>query len=256
MGCNNARQGDGSGVVSLGSSYLTDTAHFSLGGQRQCQIVASAQITYPVAYGDESTTGALRGVYLAEVLDAEDNGDLDAAMGMYTRSLIDSYGEYDDELSGGGSDEDEVSVSLSSTISVVCNNGSFLSFCKELVDTKGGDTAMVTRTYCNISLPDMAVAGLPSLFEDGSLGDIALLLKYRLMEQNGVKSEAELIDLGYFNLDNLTVTNNFSIGDEGITWTYNAYEIACYSVGGTDITLSYDALEPYIIEGSAVAKLM
>ena len=62
--------------------------------------------------------------------------------------------------------------------------------------------------------------------------------------------------MGYFNLDNLVANNNFSIGEEGLTWTFGIFDIACYSVGETVITLDYKSLKPYMLENNEIADLV
>ena len=40
--------------------------------------------------------------------------------------------------------------------------------------------------------------------------------------------------------------DNFAVSEEGITWTYNPYEIAPYSMGIIDLTVSWADLKPYL----------
>ena len=115
---------------------------------------------------------------------------------------------------------------------------------------------MTSHSYINISLPSMNVLELSSLFPEESISDISDLLKRKLLVQLNVKDEADLIDMGYFNLDNLVANNNFSIGEEGLTWTFGIFDIACYSVGETVITLDYESLKPYMLENNEIADLV
>lgn len=39
---------------------------------------------------------------------------------------------------------------------------------------------------------------------------------------------------------------NFAVSEEGITWTYNPYEIAPYSMGIIDLPVSWDDLKPFL----------
>ena len=39
---------------------------------------------------------------------------------------------------------------------------------------------------------------------------------------------------------------NFAVSEEGITWTYNPYEIAPYSMGIIDLTVTWEDLKPYL----------
>lgn len=42
------------------------------------------------------------------------------------------------------------------------------------------------------------------------------------------------------------VTENFMIVQGGIVWTYNEYEIACYTAGHTDVLVPWEQLAPYL----------
>ena len=40
--------------------------------------------------------------------------------------------------------------------------------------------------------------------------------------------------------------DNFSVSEEGVSWTYNPYEIAPYAVGAIELTVSWADLKPYL----------
>lgn len=40
--------------------------------------------------------------------------------------------------------------------------------------------------------------------------------------------------------------DNFAVSEEGITWTYNPYEIAPYAMGAIELTVSWSDLKPYL----------
>lgn len=56
-------------------------------------------------------------------------------------------------------------------------------------------------------------------------------------------------------IDQVTVSENFTVSEKGITWYYNPYEIAPYYVGITEVTLPYSSISQYIIEGSPVISI-
>ena len=138
----------------------------------------------------------------------------------FAKDVLGQYGEDVDEVEF---DKDERVVvynyNSKTNIKPVYNKNGIISYCKEEVTRKNDKVTMTSHSYINISLKP-------------------------------------LIDIGYFNLDNLIANNNFSIGDEGITWTFGIYDIACYSVGETVITLDYETLKPYILDNSEIAELM
>ena len=98
----------------------------------------------------------------------------------------------------------------------------------------------------------MTVMDVYDLFDEAAVPEVAELLKAALLEQTNAKSEDDLIGMGYFNLDNITANGNFYFGENGVTWNYLPYEIACFSVGETQITLDYNALAPYISSRSVL----
>lgn len=39
---------------------------------------------------------------------------------------------------------------------------------------------------------------------------------------------------------------NFSVSEEGVTWTYNPYEIAPYAMGAIELAVRWSDLKPYL----------
>ena len=64
------------------------------------------------------------------------------------------------------------------------------------------------------------------------------------------------MELGYFNIDNLSITNNFYLSDSGIVFHYNPLEVACYAIGEVDVLLSYDSIQNFILETSPIVRLI
>ena len=93
------------------------------------------------------------------------------------------------------------------------------------------------------------------LFRDDALVDVCQLLRAQLLKQNNATGNEQLNDLGYFNVENLTVTRNFLFDDTGITWSYLPNELAVEAVGEPRITIPYADLEPYLCDDSFVKRL-
>ena len=115
---------------------------------------------------------------------------------------------------------------------------------------------MQTHNYYNFDLASMTLIDLPRLFKEESYDEITKLLKSNLMSQNHVKTEAELNDLGYYNLDNLTLTNNFFFTKDKIVWSYEPNELAIASVGEPQIGLSVESMQNYLCDNSVLLRLI
>lgn len=242
--------------VAINMVDVIDTISYVIGDKSQCSVMAEAKIAYPEAYKDKEATEKLRHLFSDIVLEVPSkNVELKEAFGKFVKNVLGQYGEDSDGIKNEDEDRDIVYKYNSNTdITVAYNKDGFLTFCKEEVTKKNGIVTMVTHNYYNISLSKMSKIELNNIFADENINDISDLLKRKLLVQLNAKDESELIDMGYFNLDNLVANNNFRIGDNGITWTFGTFEIACYSVGETNITLDYETLKPYILENSEVYK--
>lgn len=79
-------------------------------------------------------------------------------------------------------------------------------------------------------LRPVSLAALPSLLED------ALLKKY------GCRNREELREKGFLRLTDIYIPQNCELGKEGITFIYNADEIAAYEMGAIRLIIPYGRL--------------
>ena len=244
--------------VALSTINVLDTTSYKLGNMTQCSVTAEAAITYPAEYKNSEATMALQRLFSDIVLEVPaDSVGLSDAFGRFVKNVLSEYGEDVDQIEFEKEDHSIVYKYNSRTeIKAVYNSTGIISFCKQEVTMKNGKLTMTSHTYYNISLNTMSRIEMNNVFAEDVIADVSDLLKRKLLVQLGAKDESDLIDMGYFNLDNLVANNNFAIGDEGLTWTFGTYDIACYSVGETVITLDYETLRPYILENSEIIRLI
>lgn len=95
----------------------------------------------------------------------------------------------------------------------------------------------------NFDVKTGRLLALKDIFTPGYEHQLNNLLLKALKEKEGVKTLAELKEKGYLNAMDIFTPQNFILGDETITFVYNPYEIAPYSVGETEIVISYSAIE-------------
>ena len=196
-------------------------------------------------------------MFVQYVLELADSIGLDESPEQYLRGMLSQYGISSDEKAEHVED-DYVSVyhySNSTDIDAVFNRGNILSFCRSEVIKKNDKVTMSTHRYVNFDLKNMSLIDVSNLFNESVLDNVATLLKEKLKKQNGVDSDDALIDLGYFNLDNLRVTNNFYFKDESVVWSFVPYEISLYSVGETEIELTFDEMSMYLNDNSPVSYI-
>ena len=130
--------------------------------------------------------------------------------------------------------------------SIETYKGMLLSYRTYKNEYSGGPHGMYTTEFTNLNLSTLQPILLDELFVEDYQETLTELLWYQLALDNGVETRDELEEMGYATTGELAPTENFYISEDGITFYYNVYEIAPYSMGPTQITLSYDMLE-YIL---------
>lgn len=106
----------------------------------------------------------------------------------------------------------------------------------------GGAHGIYMTSFLNLNLETLMPVRLDDLFVPNYKEALTDLLWNQLMADNQVTTHEELEDMGYTSTGELTPTENFYLGPDGITFHYNIYDIAPYVMGATQITLPYDAV--------------
>lgn len=235
------------------------TSYIKSDGQK-CDVYAEATISVPTSCGSKDIT-VIRQLFAKYLLDAADTISVDEALNQYVSNYLKqyeiSYNSVDVEDNEDESDIDNVKTYNNSiNISVYFNNYNIVTFSKTEVIKKDGQVSSVTHKYYNIDLETNSLITLGSLFRDDASSALCQDLKASLMAENKVASADELNEVGYFNIDNMTVPRNFFFDKEGITWVYLPNELAIEALGEPRIKLSYDILEPYMSDKSAIIRFL
>ena len=86
--------------------------------------------------------------------------------------------------------------------------------------------------------------------------ELAKIIVSIITSDNNLSDPEELEGMGFFNIQEIYPNNNFYVNEDGITYTFNEYEIAAYFVGKTDVLISYDRLETILRKDSPIAPLI
>ena len=84
---------------------------------------------------------------------------------------------------------------------------------------------------------------LSDIFIPGYESQLSELLLEKLLQATGAKNIEDLHDKGYLYSMDMFAPENFILNDDGITFIYNPYEIAPYSIGRTELSVSNEEIE-------------
>lgn len=252
------------GDVEIATDSISDTSSFKKSNGEVCQMKVNLVVSYPQAYKDSVTLDKLRKLFAAHLLRApKDIKSIKDAMQLYAKSIISrntpsQYGQQASASDTVNGDIDEIDIDkFESTINikVVYNDNELITFCKEEAIDKNGQRTSTSHHYTSFDLKEMKKISLADLIREDSYDKVTALLKSKLMDDKGASNEDELNDMGYFNLPNLAVTNNFFFTSKGVTWSYDSSVIAVASVGEPTINIDYDDLEQYYSDNSVLKRL-
>ena len=108
-------------------------------------------------------------------------------------------------------------------------------------DYTGGAHGM-NALVCNVfDLTTGETVSESDLFGEGYQEGVSVLLKTALDAFLAAQEEGEDLVFGA-----PAPNGNFSVSEEGVTWTYNPYEIAPYAMGAIELTVRWSDLKTYL----------
>ena len=108
---------------------------------------------------------------------------------------------------------------------------------------EGGDHAVNQQVIMNFDTETGRQLTTKDIFVDGFEIQLKPLLLKALQERTGFTTMKALHDNGYLNNSDIYVPENFILGSDAITFVYNPDEIAPYTIGSTELTIPYVAMD-------------
>ena len=257
----NPRQNKNEGNNVATDSVCTDRTLIELSYQipgdtgKKCDVKISLE--YPIAYQSESDLSRLNSLLASQIFGTEYSQYTslkDAADTIALRTL----NEMKDGLTTLCNEiklSSEITFTSLTQIAPVYNSHDFLSYNSSSYSYEGGAHGMNNSAYYVIYLPTMSRITLNDVIASEYIDDVNQMLINTLVKNLDLKNSEALVDVGYFDPEGITATENFYIDNTGVTWVYNPYEIGCYAIGETAITLTYDDLSYFMPESTPLRNL-
>ena len=254
-----ANKGDGQPAVMVKSKQLNDNSSFTMSNGERCTITADAVIDYPVSAGEGVPVDSLQRLFAAYVLESGDSLSLQEAMRQVVANSMHQYDFMQEPVNKDEVDESEDLTTLkyatSTRITPIYNKNGVVTFERVDVVKKNDKVTSITHRYYNFDVETQTFIDVNRLFRDDAVADVCQLLKQQLLKQNNATGNEQLNDLGYFNVENITVSRNFFFDENGVTWSYLPNELAVEAVGEPKITIPYDELTDFLCDNSIIERL-
>ena len=196
--------------------------------------------------------------------EADANGSVESMVNAYVRSYVmqylseghDAIGQHESDLAETEAASTWMNYEENVVGDILYNADGILSYQVVAESYTGGAHGNKTVDNGVFDLNTLQQLSIANVFNDATLPDLHAALRNKLMTQNGYTTIDELAEIGQFTAPNeIVATDNFYVNEEGITWTYDPYEIAPYSVGVVQITLSWDEVLPFLMDDSSIKTL-
>lgn len=252
---------DGKPAIGLQTQHLTDTSQFTMSNGERCVIIADATIDYPAKIGEKSVPDSLQRLFAAYVLESGDSLSLQEAMRQVVSNSMHQYDFMDEPMSADAAleaaeadNQNTLKYVTSTRVTPIYNKNGVVTFERVDVVKKNDKVTSVTHRYYSFDVETMTYVDLNRLFADDAIADVCQLLQQQLLKQNNATGNEQLNDLGYYNVENISVTRNFYFDDKGMTWSYLPNELAVEAVGEPKITIPYSELDHCLCEESIIRR--
>ena len=218
--------------------------------------------TYPAKYDNKDILKKIQQQFVYSYFgDGYENLSPEEATAKYTEDYLNNYKDLEDEYKAEVAKADETPVGAwfsyfeMSFDDIAYNKNDILSYTVNFENYTGGAHGAHSFTNHVIDMKTGNLIKEDDIFIEGFQEDLAQILIDRIAKQNTVENPKELENIGFFSIDEIFPNGNFLIDDNGITYTFNEYEIAAYVVGATNVHLPYEEIQYLLKKESPIAHL-
>ncbi|MDR1221778.1 MAG: DUF3298 and DUF4163 domain-containing protein [Tannerella sp.] len=237
---------------------------YLLGDSANPYCTLEARFIYPSQYKDKNMLDKLNRHFINSFFGEDSvSATPQEAMNKYVQKYIADYKELESdfiaetELTGEKPHQESwFAYYEMSSNEILYNKCDLLSYTVSVEYYTGG--AHGTQGYNNfvINLKTGNELEEKDIFIENYQDDLSKIIVNAIASNNNVTDPTELEGLGFFNVREIYPNNNFYIDGNGITYTFNKYEIAAYSTGKIDVTLPFDKIRHLMLKNSPVAPLV
>jgi hypothetical protein len=214
--------------------------------------------TYPATCKDEEVLGKIQKLFLSTFFnETYENYTPEEAMAHYVEGKHHDYKALEDEFKQKIKKSKKASLlgfARYETVSnkVIFDKKDLLSFSVYKENYAGGAHPTHSVTNYVIDVQRGAFLTEDELFVKDFKDKLAQILVKNIAAQNKLDNPKRLEEIGFFDITKIAPNGNFLIDDDGLTYSFNEYEIAAYSVGVVNVHVSYAEIKGLLRKGSPI----
>lgn len=261
-GCNTGTKKIADNDISFDSISVDKTYHLLENPENpNCNL--QINFIYPEKYDNQDVLKKLQRQFVSSYFgDSYENLSPEIATAKYIEDYLNNYKDLTDEFKAELANADNTPVGAwfsyyeMSSNDIAYNKNNILCYTVNFDNYTGGAHGSHSFTNHVIDLETGDLITEDDIFIDSYQEDLAQILVDKIALQNNLDNPKELENIGYFSVDEIFPNKNFLVDDNGITYTFNEYEIAAYVVGATNVFLPYEEIEFLLKKESPIAHLI
>ena len=219
--------------------------------------------TYPAKFSDKEILKKIQNDFVLSYFGENyENLSPEEAVAKYTEDYLNNYKELEADFKAELEKKDDLPVGAwfshfeMSSDEIVYNQNDILSYTVSFENYTGG--AHGSHAYNNhvINLKTGNAITEEDIFIENFQDSLAQILIDHIAKQNKVENPKDLENIGFFSVEEIFPNGNFLVDEDGITYTFNEYEIAAYVVRETNVFLPYAEILYLLKKDSPIAKLI
>ncbi|GAB6008445.1 RsiV family protein [Dysgonomonas reticulitermitis] len=216
---------------------------------------------FPVKYSDAGVLSKIQRELNYAILEDESYEALspDSAVEKYAEDYIKNYIDEAKvqfpDWAESGETEDYFSFYKSIESKILYDKNKLLSYQVSTMDYKGGANSSTLYKNVVIDLKTGNVVTEQDIFIPDYKKVLNAMLTSKIIEQNNVKKAEELLEFGYWGIEDITSNNNFYLDDSGLIYIFNQGEYSAPSLGKIQVTFSFAELSAILKPDSPISFL-
>lgn len=224
----------------------TTMALYSTYLKPECHLVINFEI--PESATSRKTLAAVNSLILSLTQDGNfinEKHDVEEMISTYTKTYIKNYLEegseaivlYGDDIKGA---ENWMSYEETCEGNVLYNSNGIFSYSVKTETYTGGAHGNSTNCVASLDLSSNSIISLDKLFDNHAKDQLQTMIVSKLSEHYQLLNE------------DVEITDNFYVSDNGITFVYDPLELASYSDGEISLTFGWEEIKNLMMENSVL----
>lgn len=241
--------------IEVDSLTINDTTRLSVSTLKSYPIKVRGYYEFPKEDSTNEWSSRLAKLYTDIILEKNDSNGIKSAIQQFNADVTKIVSnQFSDTLEIADESRQQKPQQINIRITQVYNNKNIACFCKDIFYTTKNDNAIISKSYFTFDIANSKQISIDDIFQTARIDKLKDLLQKKLIEREHVTETNDLIDMGYFNIENMNF-QNFYLTKNGITFVFEPYEIACYALGEISIELPFSVLAPLLTENSILSDL-